>query len=185
MSDMNGDIEEVLFTEAEIRDRIQELGRAIAEEYRGSNLCLMALLKGGVVFISDLMRHVPIPLDIEFIVASSYGNATVSSGTLDVKVFPQMEFRDKRILLLDDILDTGRTLSRIVLELKKKGALDVKTCVLLDKKARRVAPIEADYVGFEVEDKFVVGYGLDFADKYRNLPYIGVLKPHCYAPKGQ
>ena len=177
---MHGDIEKILFTEAQIRDRIAELGKTITEEYRGDNLVLMALLKGGVVFISDLMRHVPIPLDIEFIVASSYGDATVSSGALDVKVFPTMDFKGKRLLVLDDILDTGRTLHRIVGELRKKGAEDVRTCVLLDKKARREVAVEADYVGFEVEDVFVVGYGLDFADKYRNLAYIGVLRPECY-----
>lgn len=179
---MHGDIERVLFTEARIRERIAELGKTITEDYRGDNLVLMALLKGGVVFISDLMRHVPIPLDIDFIVASSYGAGTVSSGTLDVKVFPQMDFKGKRLLVLDDILDTGRTLMRIVEELKRRGAEDVRTCVLLDKKARRIVPLEADYVGFPVEDVFVVGYGLDFADKYRNLPYIGVLKEECYAP---
>jgi hypoxanthine phosphoribosyltransferase len=179
---MHGDIERVLFTEARIRERIAELGKTITEEYRGDNLVLMALLKGGVVFISDLMRHVPIPLDIDFIVASSYGAGTVSSGSLDIKVFPQMDFKGKRLLVLDDILDTGRTLLRIVDELKRRGAEDVRTCVLLDKKARRIVPLEADYVGFPVDDVFVVGYGLDFADKYRNLPYIGVLKEECYAP---
>lgn len=179
---MHQDIERVLFSEGAIRERIAELGAEIARDYDGSDLVLMAMLKGGVVLISDLMRHVPIPLDIEFIVASSYGAGTVSSGSVDVKVFPQMDFRGKRLLILDDILDTGRTLSRIVAQLKEKGADDVKTCVLLDKRARRAVPFQADYVGFDVDDYFVVGYGLDFADKYRNLPYIGVLKEHCYSP---
>ena len=177
---MNCDIKTILFDENQIRARIAQLGAEITREYGGHDLVLMAMLKGGVVFISDLMRQIPIPLDIEFIHASSYGQATVSSGTVDVKVFPQMDFTKKRLLVLDGILDTGRTLRRIVDALKQRGAEDVRTCVLLNKNARRAVPIEADYVGFEVDDVFVVGYGLDFADKYRNLPYIGVLKEACY-----
>lgn len=178
---MDGDIKEILFTEKRIRDRIAALGAEITKEYEGDDLVLMALLKGGVVFISDLMRHIPIHLDIDFIVASSYGDETESSGTVDVKVFPKMDFAGKRLLVLDDILDTGRTLRQVVDRLLAQGAEDVSTCVLLDKKARRAVEIEADFVGFQVDDFFVVGYGLDFADKYRNLPYIGVLKEECYA----
>ena len=178
---MEADIEQVLYTEAEIKRRIAQLGEEITEEYRGSNLTLMALLKGGVVFISDLMRSIPIHLDIDFIVSSSYGDDTVSSGEVKLKVFPELDFRDRRLLVLDDILDTGNTLSRVVGELQRRGAEDVRTCVLLNKQARREVPIEANHVGFEVDDHFVVGYGLDYADRYRNLPYIGVLKEERYS----
>ena len=177
---MHDDIKEVLFTEQRIRSRIGALGAEIARDYAGQRLLLMAMLKGGVVFISDLMRSIPIHLDIDFIQPSSYGSGTVSSGVVDIKVFPDAGFHDKRVLLLDDILDTGRTLRRVVDLLRERGARDIRTCVLLDKKARRVVDIEADYVGFHVDDFFVVGYGLDFDDRYRNLPYIGVLKEECY-----
>ncbi len=178
---MHDDIKEVLFTEEQIRDRLATLGAEIAKDYEGDHLVLMALLKGGVVFISDLMRQIPLKLDIDFIQPSSYGEGTSSSGVVDIKMFPKIDFAGKRLLLLDDILDTGRTLKRVKTLLEEKGARDIRTCVLLDKKARRVVEIEADYVGFHVDDFFVVGYGLDFADLYRNLPYIGVLKETCYA----
>jgi len=177
---MHEDIKDILITEEQIRERIAELGQQITEEYRGDDLVLMTCLKGGVVFISDLMRSIPIHMDIDFIVSSSYGSSTTSSGEVDLKVFPDVEFEGKRLLVLDDILDTGRTLRRVVDGLKERGAEDIRTCVLLDKKARRAVAIEADFVGFQVEDFFVVGYGLDFADKYRNLPYIGVLKEGFY-----
>ena len=119
-------------------------------------------------------------LDIDFIQPSSYGNQTESTGIVDIRLFPEAELKGKRILVLDDILDTGRTLLKVTNLLRERGATDVRTCVLLDKKARRIVNMEADYVGFEVPDYFVVGYGLDFADKYRNLPYIGVLREECY-----
>ncbi len=177
---MNNDIRRILFTEEQIQERIASLGQEIADDYDGDALVLMAMLKGGVVFISDLMRRIPMKLDIDFIQPSSYGNQTESTGIVDIRLFPEAELTDKRILVLDDILDTGRTLLKVTNLLRDRGATDVRTCVLLDKKARRVVNMEADYVGFEVPDYFVVGYGLDFADKYRNLPYIGVLKEECY-----
>lgn len=177
---MHRDIEEILFTREAIRNRIAQLGEEITKEYRGSNLTLMALLKGGVVFISDLMRHIPIHLDIDFIVASSYGSETQSSGVVKLKVFPEADLSGRRVLVLDDILDTGNTMSTVMAELTKRGAEEVRSCVLLDKAARRIVDINADHFGFAVEDQFVVGYGLDYADRYRNLPYIGVLKEECY-----
>ncbi|HGY91167.1 MAG TPA: hypoxanthine phosphoribosyltransferase [Planctomycetes bacterium] len=177
---MNNDIRRILFTEEQIQERIASLGREIAEDYDGDALILMAMLKGGVVFISDLMRRIPMKLDIDFIQPSSYGNQTESTGIVDIRLFPEAELKGKRILVLDDILDTGRTLLKVTNLLRERGATDVRTCVLLDKKARRIVNMEADYVGFEVPDYFVVGYGLDFADKYRNLPYIGVLREECY-----
>lgn len=178
---MHDDIKEILFPEDQIQKRLAELGAQIAADYQGDHLVLMALLKGGVVFISDLMRKIPLKLDIDFIQPSSYGDSTSSSGVVDIKMFPKMDFAGKRLLVLDDILDTGRTLKRVKDILLEKGATDIRTCVLLDKKARRKVEIEADYVGFMVDDFFVVGYGLDYADHYRNLPYIGVLKEACYS----
>ena len=178
---MHEDIDRVLFDEEQIRERIAGLGEQIAADYSGDPLVIMAMLKGGVVFISDLMRQIPLKLDIDFIQPSSCGAGTHSKGVVDIKLFPDSDLSDKRILLLDDILDTGRTLKRVCGLLAEKGANDVRTCVLLDKRARRAVDIEADYVGFEVPDHFVVGYGLDFADKYRNLAYIGVLKKECYS----
>ena len=177
---MHEDIDRVLFTEERIRSRIGELGRQIAADYAGSTLHLMTMLKGGVVLISDLMRQIPLNLEIDFIQPSSYGQGTQSKGVVDIKLFPDTDLRGKRILLLDDILDTGRTLRRVAELMRERGAADLKICVLLDKKARRAVPIEADYVGFDVPDLFVVGYGLDFADRYRNLPYIGVLRESKY-----
>ncbi|MCB9832446.1 MAG: hypoxanthine phosphoribosyltransferase [Planctomycetes bacterium] len=178
---MHEDIKEVLYTEEAIRARIAELGAQITRDYAGDRLVLMAMLKGGLMLISDLVRCIPSKLEIEFIQPSSYGAGTESSGTVDIKLFPSCDLRGKRLLLLDDILDTGRTLKRVSDALRDRGADDIRTCVLLDKKARRAVEIEADYVGFEVDDHFVVGYGLDFADHYRNLPYIGVLHERCYA----
>ena len=178
---MHEDIKEILFDEETIRRRLAELGAEIARDYRNDHLVLMALLKGGVVFISDLMRQIPMKLDIDFIQPSSYGDGTESSGVVDIVMFPATSFTGRRVLVLDDILDTGRTLERVTGLLRERGAQDVRTCVLLDKAARRVVDVRADYVGFTVEDQFVVGYGLDFADKYRNLPYIGVLDESCYA----
>lgn len=180
---MHDDIQEVLYTEEVIRGRLAELGAEIARDYAGDDLLIMTLLKGGVVFVSDLIRHIPIHLDLDFIQASSYGQGTVSSGSVGIRVFSETNFTGKRILLLDDILDTGRTLRAVKDRLREQGAEDVRSCVLLDKQARRVEDLNADYVGFEVDDHFVVGYGLDFADRYRNLPYIGILKPSCYEGK--
>jgi len=179
---MHHDIEGVLFDEAQIRVRVAELGMAISERHAGSELVVVALLKGGVVFLADLIRSVSIPLQLDFAWASSYGARTESSGSVILRVFPNDDLSGKRVLVVDDILDTGRTLQQVCARLKTDlGARAVETCVLLDKPMRRAVDIQADYVGFAVEDVFVVGYGLDYADRYRNLPYIGVLKPSCYA----
>jgi hypoxanthine phosphoribosyltransferase len=178
---MHQDIDRVLFDEAQIRARVAELGKTISARHAGSDLVVVALLKGGVVFLADLIRSVSIPIQLDFAWASSYGAATESSGTVKLKVFPNDDLSGKRILVVDDILDTGRTLQQVCRKLESDlGADAVETCVLLDKPSRRVVDMRADWVGFSVDDVFVVGYGLDFADRYRNLPYIGVLKPSCY-----
>jgi hypoxanthine phosphoribosyltransferase len=178
---MHQDIHRVLFDEAQIRARVADLGAAISRRHAGSDLVVVALLKGGVVFLADLIRSISIPVQLDFAWASSYGNRTESSGNVVLRVFPDDDLSGKKVLVVDDILDTGRTLQQVCSRLKADlGAQAVETCVLLDKPMRRAVDLKADYVGFAVDDVFVVGYGLDFADHYRNLPYIGVLKASCY-----
>jgi hypoxanthine phosphoribosyltransferase len=178
---MHQDIQHVLFDEARIRERVAALGAIISKRHAGADLVVVALLKGGVVFLADLIRSISIPIKLDFAWASSYGAGTESSGSVQLRVFPDDDLSGKTVLVVDDILDTGRTLHQVCSRLKATlGARAVETCVLLDKPARRVVDLKADYVGFSVEDVFVVGYGLDFADRYRNLPYIGVLKASCY-----
>ena len=170
-----------MFDEGQIRTRVEALGRAITRDLEGKEVVLLALLKGSVIFFADLLRSIGIPVKVDFAWVSSYGSGTISSGKVALKVFPEMDLAGKELLVVDDILDTGRTLAAVVAELRgKSGAARVRTCVLLDKTARREVAIEPDYVGFPVDDVFVVGYGLDYADHYRNLPYIGVLKAACY-----
>ena len=179
---MHRDIDEILFDAPRIAARVQELGRQISAELGGEDLVLLALLKGGVVFLSDLIRAIDAPLTIDFAQASSYGDGTESRGSVQLHVFPDADLRGRRVLIVDDILDTGRTLAAVGERLRGDfGVADVRTCVLLDKPARRVVPVAADYVGFSVADRFVVGYGLDFDELYRNLPFIAVLKPEVFA----
>jgi hypoxanthine phosphoribosyltransferase len=182
---MHDDIKTVLFDEDAIRTRVHDLGRTISRELRGRDLVLLALLKGGVVFLADLIRAMEVPLRLDFAWVSSYGDGTRSTQDVQLKVFPDEDFGGRTVLVVDDILDTGRTLDRVVRKLREEhGAADVLSCVLLDKKARREVALEADYVGFRVDDFFVVGYGLDYGDRYRNLPYIGVLEDRCYLEAG-
>ena len=160
---MNDDILKVLVSEEELKAKVAELGAQISKDYEGRNLVLVSILKGSVVFMADLMRAVSIPCSIDFMVVSSYGGV---SG--------------KDVLIVEDILDTGITLSNLVPMLKMRNPNSVKICTILDKPSRRKADIAPDYEGFAVPDEFVVGYGLDYDEKYRNLPYIGVLKPSVY-----
>jgi hypoxanthine phosphoribosyltransferase len=184
MADIHADIDRILFDAEAIRARIANLGAEIARNHAGEDLVVVALLKGGVIFLADLIRAISAPMRLDFAWASSYGSGTESTRDVKLKVFPDETFAGKTVLLVDDILDTGRTLAAVTARLKSDlGATRVLTCVLLDKAARREVAVQADYVGFKVENFFVVGYGLDYADRYRNLPYIGVLKPALYAGK--
>ena len=178
---MNDDIKTVLVSEEELKAKVAELGARISKDYAGTNLVLVSILKGSVVFMADLMRAVTIPCSIDFMVVSSYGGSNTTTSGL-VKIIKDLDgdLSGKDVLIVEDILDTGVTLSNLVPMLKMRNPSSVKICTILDKPSRRKADIAPDYEGFQVPDEFVVGYGLDYDEKYRNLPYVGVLKPEIY-----
>ena len=163
--------------EAEIRRRVRQLGRQIRRDYAGEPITVIAIINGAILFVSDLMREIDNPMRLDCIRISSYRNKTKSSGRPRVIQSLTLDVRDRHVLLIDDILDTGKTLALVSRLVRKLRPASLRVCVLLDKKGRREVPFEADYVGFSIPNKFVVGYGLDFAERYRNLPCIGVLRP--------
>jgi len=169
----------VFLSEEEIKAKVAQLGKKISDDYRGSdkNLILIAILKGSVVFLSDLMRNIDIDLNIDFMVVSSYGASTESSGNIKIIKDLDINIRDYDLLIVEDILDSGRTLSKLIDILKMREPKSLKVCTLLDKPDRRVCNVDLDYCGFIIPDEFIVGYGLDFDEKYRNLPYIGIIEP--------
>ncbi len=182
---MHPDVESLLLSNQQIVDRTAQLGEAITRDYQGQELTAICVLKGAAVFFSQLIQQIKLPVTLDFIQVSSYGKSTVSDGKLAWLKQPEFPVAGKHILLVEDILDTGFTLWNVRQKLLSQGAESVKICTLLDKPARRKVPqIQADYVGYTVPDAFLVGYGLDYAEKYRNLPYIGVLKSSCIAPEG-
>ena len=178
---MHDDVKTVLVSEEQLKAKVAELGAQISRDYAGKNLVLVSILKGSVVFMADLMRAVSIPCNIDFMVVSSYGGSNTTTSGL-VKIIKDLDgdLSGKDVLIVEDILDTGVTLSNLVPMLKMRNPNSVKICTILDKPSRRKAAIQPDYEGFQVPDEFVVGYGLDYDEKYRNLPYIGVLKPEIY-----
>ena len=178
---MKEDVLRVLLSEDEIREKVRELGGKITADYKNSNLMLVTVLKGAVVFLADLMRQIDVPAEIDFMVVSSYGSGVKSSGVVKIVKDLDVPLAGKDILIVEDILDSGNTLYFLKNYFLTKGAKSVTVVTLLDKPARRVKPITADLAGFEVPDEFVVGYGLDYAQQYRNMPYIGVLKPEVYS----
>ncbi len=173
------DVERVLITQDQLARRIRTLSREIEKDFTGRETVVISLLNGTVMFLADLIRHLSLPLRLDFMGVSSYGAGTESGELVYTKEL-RLDVRGRDVLLVDDILDTGRTLSRVIPKLRKLKPRRIKTCVLLNKQARRVEKIQADYVGFEIPDFFVVGYGLDYAERYRNLPFVGVLKPELY-----
>ena len=179
--DMRQDIEEVLFSEEQISQIVARIGQEISRDYAGKNLLLVSVLKGSVVFMADLMRTVTVPAEIDFMCVSSYGNGVKTSGVVRIIKDLDNDLAGMDLLLVEDILDSGMTLSYIKKLLLDRNPNSVRICTLLDKPERRKADIVADYKGFDVPDEFVVGYGLDYAEKYRNLPYIGILKPSVYS----
>ena len=179
---MNDDIKNILVSEEALKAKVAELGAQISRDYEGRNLVLVSILKGSVVFMADLMRAVTIPCSIDFMVVSSYGGSnTTTSGLVKIIKDLDADLSGKDVLIVEDILDTGITLSHLVPMLKMRNPNSVKLCTILSKPSRRKADIEPDYCGFEVPDEFVVGYGLDYDEKYRNLSYVGVLKPEVYS----
>lgn len=173
-------IEKVLLTKEQLEQRIKELGAEIPRDYQGKELVLAAVLRGSYVFMADLTRAIDLPLTVDFMAVSSYGAGTVSSGQVEIKKDLSDPIEGKNLLIIEDILDSGNTLYYLMDVLSARHPASIRICTLLDKPERRVKPIKADYSGFVIPDAFVVGYGLDYAEKYRNLPYVGVLKPEVY-----
>lgn len=178
------DVQRILISDAAIAARVRALSREIQRDFAGRELVIVSLLNGTVMFLADLVRHVSLPLRLDFIGVSSYGVGT-SPGELVFTKELRLDVRGRDVLLVDDILDTGNTMAMVLARLRPLKPRRIKICVLLDKASRRVQNVRADYVGFEIPDYFVVGYGLDFAERYRNLPFIGVLHPRIYQEGGQ
>lgn len=178
---MKEDVLRVLLSEDEIREKVRELGGKITADYKNSNLMLVTVLKGAVVFLADMMRQIDVPAEIDFMVVSSYGSGVKSSGVVKIVKDLDVPLAGKDILIVEDILDSGLTLSYIKELLESRGPRSIRIATLLDKPSRRKVDLQADYIGFSVPDEFVIGYGLDYDEKYRNLPYIGILKPEVYS----
>lgn len=174
------DVEEILYTDDQLKEIVRRIAGEINRDYQGKNLLLVSVLKGSLMFMADLMREIKLPLAIDFLSVSSYGSSTVSSGEVRILKDLDQPLEGKDILVVEDILDSGNTLSFLLKNLSARNPASIRLCTLLDKPERRKANITADYVGAVVEDKFIVGYGLDYGERYRNLPYIGVLKPEIY-----
>ena len=174
-----GEVEQVLIDESRLARRVRVLAKRIERDFRGRELVVVALLNGTILFLADLIRGLALPLRLDFIGISSYGAGT-RPGEMTLTKELRLDVRGRDVLVVDDILDTGRTMRRVLGILCRLGPRRVRTCVLLDKPARRVEALEADYVGFSIPDLFVVGYGLDYAERYRNLPFVGVLKREMY-----
>ena len=177
---MHEDISEILITEEEIRAKVVELGEQITQDYHGKNLMLLGTLKGAVPFIGDLARAIHLPLEIDYMAISSYGNSTLSSGVVRILKDLEGPIDQKHVLIVEDVVDSGLTLHYLMDVLRQRRPLSLRVCALLDKRRERAKSVKLDYIGFQIPNRFVVGYGLDYAQRYRNLPYIGVLKPSIY-----
>lgn len=174
---MSKEIESILITKDQLKARVKAIAQSISKDFKGEEVALIGVLKGAFVFLADLVREIEVPVRLGFIKVSSYGNKKVSSGRPRItKDLDNFSIKGKNIVIVEDIVDTGRTLKIVVDHFKALKPKTLKTCVLLDKKERRTKKVQLDYIGFEVPNKFVVGYGLDFADRHRNLPYVGILK---------
>ena len=169
-------ITKTLLTEEEIKARVAELGKQIEKDFEGQDLLVVGILKGASVFVADLIRNINLDVNMDFMSVSSYGNAMESSGSVKILKDLDVDIKGKNVLIVEDIIDSGLTLSNLTKELGAREPKSLKICTLLDKPERRKADIPVDYVGFVIEDKFIVGYGIDYAEKYRNLPYIGIVE---------
>ena len=177
---MHPEIQEVLFTSDQIQTRVEELAKSLSNDYADKNPLIVCVLKGAFVFMSDLVKRMDIPLEVDFMSISSYGTSTKSTGVVKILKDLDAPVEGRHVIIVEDIIDTGLTLSYLVDVLERRNALSIKVCALVDKAAQRKGGLEADYIGFSIPDRFIVGYGLDYAEKYRNFPYIGVLKPEVY-----
>lgn len=178
--DMHEDISEILITEEEIHAKVAALGKQIKRDYKGKYLLLLGTLKGAVPFIADLARAIDLPLEIDYMAISSYGNTTHSSGVVRILKDLEGPIEQKHVLIVEDIVDSGLTLHYQMDVLRQRHPLSLRVCALLDKDRERIKVVNLDYTGFQIPNRFVVGYGLDYAQRYRNLPYIGILKPSVY-----
>lgn len=177
---MLNDIKTTLISKEEIDGIVKDLGKKLTEDYAGKNVLLVTVLKGAVVFLADIMREIDLKCEIDFMVVSSYGSGTKTSGNVKIIKDVNIPLEGKDVIIVEDILDSGLTLNYIMNMLKERNPNSIEICTLLDKPARRACDVKAKYIGRQVPDEFVVGYGLDFDEKYRNLPFIGVLKPEVY-----
>lgn len=175
------DIQEIVLSEEEIEARVAELGAQISEDYKGEPLVVITILRGGAIFATDLVRSIKLPLELDFMAVSSYGNGTTSSGRVQILKDLSSSIEDKHVLIAEDILDTGVTLSHLMAVLRHRNPLSIEIAALLKKQGTQKVDIDCKYVGFDCPDAFIVGYGLDYAERYRNLPYIGVLDPKVYS----
>ncbi|MBP2034137.1 hypoxanthine phosphoribosyltransferase [Clostridium algifaecis] len=180
MHDMSDDIQEVLISSDKIKKRVEELGQQISKDYAGKDLILVGILKGSVPFMADLLRQITIPCTMDFMAVSSYGNSSKSSGVVRILKDLDSEIENKHILIVEDIIDSGTTLSYLVDYLKGRKADSIEIACLLNKEEARKVKIDAKYIGFQVPDYFLVGFGLDYGEKYRNFPYVGILKEEIY-----
>jgi hypoxanthine phosphoribosyltransferase len=183
MVDLKNDIERVLFTEEQLQKRVAELAADISRDYAGKEVLLVSVLRGSFVFMADLTRKITIPCMVDFIACSSYGSGTTSSGQVKMTKDLSENIEGMDVIVVEDILDSGRTLSYLLKLLEARKPASIRLCTLLDKPERRVVDVHVDYSGFEIPDAFIVGYGLDYNERYRNLPYIGILKPSVYEGK--
>ena len=177
---IHADVQEVLLTEDQIQARVAELGGQLTADYAGLDPVLISVLKGSIVFLADLVRSMELPLSIDIMEVSSYGAATETSGQVRILKDLSNPIEGRHVIVVEDIIDTGLTLNYLLRYLREKGPASLRICCLLDKPARRLTEIPIDYVGFTIPDRFVVGYGLDYGERYRNLPYVGVLRPSVY-----
>lgn len=177
---MQEDLKQILLTSEQIQNKVEELGKKISVDYKGKELLLICILKGSFIFMSDLCKKIELPLTLDFMAVSSYGDSTQSSGVVRIIKDLEEDIEGKDVLIVEDIIDTGLTLSYLINILESRGPKTVKVCTLLDKPERRKSKVKPDYLGFTIPDEFVVGYGLDYAEKYRNSPFVSILSEEVY-----
>ncbi|CAG7649945.1 Hypoxanthine-guanine phosphoribosyltransferase [Paenibacillus solanacearum] len=178
---MQNDVQETLYSEQQIQDKVKEMGAAISRDFEGRNPLVICVLKGAFIFMGDLVKQINVPLEIDFMAVSSYGASTKSSGVVKIIKDLDISVEGRHVLIVEDIIDSGLTLSYLIDVLERRNAQSITIAALFDKPGRRTVDLDADYKGFVIPDAFVVGYGLDYAEKYRNLPYVGILKPEVYS----